>query len=61
MIIDCQDLREQIDKLQEQIKKLKKFLKIYAKRMKSTEGKNLPVNDILRIVTCLVWACFSIF
>lgn len=35
------DLREQIDKLQEQIKKLKKFLKIYAKRMKSTEASEV--------------------
>ncbi len=34
-----QDLRETIDKQSEQIKKLKKALKIYAKRLKSTEGK----------------------
>ena len=34
-----QDLRELIDKQQEQIKKLKKALKVYAKRLKSTEGE----------------------
>ncbi len=38
-----QDLRETIDKQSEQIKKLKKALKIYAKRLKSTEGKILLV------------------
>ena len=36
-----QDLRESIDKKEEQIKKLKKALKIYAKRLKNSEGEAL--------------------
>ena len=35
-----QDLRELIDKKDEQMKKYKKALKIYARRLKSTEGQS---------------------
>lgn len=34
-----QDLREHLDRREDQIKKLKKALKIYARRLKSTEGQ----------------------
>ena len=48
-----QDLREQMDKREEQIKKLKKALKIYAKRLKSTEGRfelNYKLNLLFELV-----------
>ncbi|KAK2149285.1 hypothetical protein LSH36_457g02032 [Paralvinella palmiformis] len=38
------DLRETIDKYQEQIKKLKKALKIYARRLKSTEASDVQAE-----------------
>ncbi len=49
-----QDLREQIDKQQEQIKKLKKALKIYAKRLKSTEGRHTMSVHRCACVCCVI-------
>jgi len=37
-VLVMKDLREQIDRLQEHTRKLKKAVKIYAKRLKMTEG-----------------------
>ena len=37
--VTLQDLRELLDKKEEQMKKYKKALKVYARRLKSTEGE----------------------
>jgi len=37
-VMVVKDLREQIDRMQEQTRKLKKAVKIYSRRLKTTEG-----------------------
>jgi len=37
--VEWQDLREQIDTLQEKVQRLKRTVKVYAKRLKASEGQ----------------------
>jgi len=37
--VEWQDLREQIDALQEKVQRLKRTVKVYAKRLKASEGQ----------------------